>query len=146
MKVVFIFLVIVLVAGYMLYTNRPQMFTSQNESTIEVGTHTVRVEHARTLAEQSRGLMSRDHLDDDAGMLFEFPDTSVRSFWNKSTLIPLDVIWIREGKIIGISSLPSEEDGKTVTVSSPEPIDSALEVNAGWASKNFITEGAEVHP
>jgi uncharacterized membrane protein (UPF0127 family) len=52
------------------------------------------IELAITPAEQSRGLMYRDQLDPDRGMLFVFQTERIYPFWMKNTLIPLDIIWI----------------------------------------------------
>src|SRR4030067_2905399 len=54
----------------------------------------VRVELARTGQEHGRGLMFREHLDADAGMLFLYPAEDSRRFWVRNTLIPLDMIFI----------------------------------------------------
>lgn len=43
-----------------------------------------------------RGLMYREHLDEDKGMLFVFSSEGIHSFWMKNTLIPLDMIWINK--------------------------------------------------
>jgi len=56
------------------------------------------IELALTPEEQTRGLMLRQDLAEDAGMLFVFGDESETSFWMKNTLIPLDIVWISSGK------------------------------------------------
>ncbi|MBU1868391.1 DUF192 domain-containing protein [Patescibacteria group bacterium] len=56
------------------------------------------VELAVSPLEQSRGLMFREYLGEDEGMLFVYSQDSIHSFWMKNTLIPLDIIWISEGK------------------------------------------------
>lgn len=53
--------------------------------------------------ERSRGLMNVAQLDDAEGMLFVFKKTDVYPFWMKNTLIPLDIIWINEDKVVYIS-------------------------------------------
>lgn len=54
----------------------------------------VTAELARTEAERARGLMFRQTILPDQGMLFVFEETAVHSFWMKNTLIPLDMLWL----------------------------------------------------
>lgn len=54
----------------------------------------IQVELALTPQEHQTGMMFRDHLPPDNGMLFVFPDTQPRSFYMYQTLIPLDILWI----------------------------------------------------
>jgi len=56
------------------------------------------VELAKTREETVKGLMYRETLDQDKGMLFIFNEEREHSFWMKNTLIPLDIIWINEDK------------------------------------------------
>jgi len=56
------------------------------------------VEIADDSSERSKGLMGRESLDPDKGMLFIFDQESKHSFWMKNTLIPLDMIWINTDK------------------------------------------------
>ena len=61
------------------------------------------MELARTEAEREQGLMYRQKLDADAGMLFLFERAFPQTFWMKNTLIPLDMIFIGDrSKIAGI--------------------------------------------
>jgi len=64
---------------------------------------TVAVEVASTGPQREVGLMFRKHLDDNAGMIFVFPDSAPRDFWMHNTAIPLDMIFIRaDGRILRI--------------------------------------------
>ena len=76
------------------------------------------------------GLMYRDHMENDQGMLFIFPNTSMRSFYMKNTKIPLDIIYISEDlKIVSIqkNAIPMDE----TSLPSEAPAKYVLEVNAG---------------
>ena len=90
-------------------------------------------ELALTPEEQSCGLMFRDHLEPESGMLFVFPQEGVYPFWMKNTLIPLDIIWIDgEGKVVYISK--DAQPCKSVACPMMTPDREAkyvLEVNAG---------------
>ncbi|NNE57868.1 MAG: DUF192 domain-containing protein [Hellea sp.] len=66
-------------------------------------THNFLVEIADSDEEQSRGMMYRDSVSPDTGMLFEYADNTVVSIWMKNTGVPLDIIFIRtNGKILKI--------------------------------------------
>ncbi len=59
------------------------------------------VELAETQEKQALGLMFRDEMPDDHGMLFLFPGEARRSFWMKNTRIPLDIFYFEQGPRIG---------------------------------------------
>lgn len=65
------------------------------------GSTRVRVEIADTEALRERGLMGRTSLADDAGMLFQWPEDTMSSFWMKDTLIPLSVAFVSaDGRVL----------------------------------------------
>jgi uncharacterized membrane protein (UPF0127 family) len=65
----------------------------------------IRAELAVTPEQQRRGLMFRDALPPNGGMLFIFPDSSERGFWMYQTRIPLDIIWLDENRrVVEISA------------------------------------------
>jgi uncharacterized membrane protein (UPF0127 family) len=102
-----------------------------------------RVELAISDAEQEHGLMFRQHLDADAGMLFVNEAPRPRTFWMKNTLIPLDMIFISaDRRIVGIvenaepqTETPRRVDGLSQYV---------LEIGGGLASKLGIQAGQRV--
>jgi uncharacterized protein len=103
-------------------------------------THSFVVEMARTPAEQAQGLMFRTMLSDDKGMLFPFTDNRTASFWMKNTLIPLDIIFIREnGTIVNIAqnTTPYSLD----PVSSEAPVKAVLELRGGLTKEMGIKPG-----
>jgi uncharacterized membrane protein (UPF0127 family) len=113
--------------------------------TIETAGRTLsfRVELAISRDEQSRGLMFRQHLDADAGMLFVNDAPSPLVFWMKNTLIPLDMIFIgADRRIVGVveNAEPQTETPRRVNGLSQY----VLEIAGGLASKLGIQAGQRV--
>ncbi|HVU50896.1 MAG TPA: DUF192 domain-containing protein [Polyangia bacterium] len=104
---------------------------------------TFRVELARTEPEREKGLMFRDKLAPDAGMLFLFERPSVQTFWMKNTLIPLDMIFIGADRtIVGVVA---DAQPLTLTARSVgEPSQYVLEIGGGLAARLGIHGGARV--
>lgn len=117
--------------------------TKTKLSQIKIDKQTYNVEVASTPEEREIGLMNRNHLDSNTGMFFIFQNVSEVSFWNKNTLIPLDIIWILDNKVKGISSLRAISNG-SLSVSSPTPVSYVLEIPAGTALRNGIHIGSIV--
>jgi uncharacterized membrane protein (UPF0127 family) len=102
-----------------------------------------RVELARTEAEREQGLMYRQKLDADAGMLFLFERAFPQTFWMKNTLIPLDMIFIAtDRKIVGIVANAEPLTLTTRGVSTPSQF--VLEIGGGLSAKLGIREGQHV--
>jgi uncharacterized membrane protein (UPF0127 family) len=103
----------------------------------------VRVELARTEPERERGLMFRNQMDVDAGMLFLFPRPSPLSFWMKNTLIPLDMIFIdHDRRIVGIveNAAPETETARRVDGDSQY----VLEIGGGLSRTWGLRAGSTV--
>lgn len=106
-------------------------------------THEFVVEVARTPQEQAMGLMHRQSLAPDRGMLFPYDPPQVASFWMKNTLIPLDIIFIRpDGTITRIAE--RTEPMSLAPVPSFEPVSAVLEIPGGRASELGILPGDTV--
>ena len=117
---------------------------SQSDSMLTITTRDTRyvftIELARTPEEMERGLMFRDRLQSDHGMLFLFPDEREVSFWMKNTLIPLDLIFAdASGRILRIAerAVPLS----TELIPSQAPVRAVLEVNGGTAERLHIKVG-----
>ena len=101
------------------------------------------IEIADSKEERNQGLMYREHLDTDKGMLFIFEKEDIHSFWMKNTLIPLDMIWISEEMEI-VSIFPNAQPCKTKNCESIRPLKKAtyvFEINGGLAAE----KGIELH-
>lgn len=101
---------------------------------------------ADTPDEREVGLMHRDSLPENEGMLFLLDDEEVVGFWMKDTLIPLDIIFIdKDWKIVNIrhSAQPCTAE-PCESYFSDSPVRYVLEVNAGFTQRYGISEGASV--
>jgi hypothetical protein len=97
------------------------------------------VEIADSPEERARGLMFRDSLPADAGMLFVWPGDTLSPFWMKDTLIPLSIAFIdADGVILHIEDM--EPLDETLHVS-PKPYRYAVEANQGWFEEHGIEVG-----
>ncbi len=100
----------------------------------------VRVEIADTAAKREIGLMYRNHLDEDAGMIFAFAESAPRTFWMKNTEIPLDMIFAdADAKVVGIvaEAAPYTETPRVVDA----PAEYVLEVNGGFCARHHVAAG-----
>ena len=101
---------------------------------------TVAVEVASTGPQRELGLMYRKHLDDNAGMIFVFPNESPRNFWMHNTPIPLDMIFAdANGVVTGIVANAEPFSDKLLGVEGNSEY--VLEVNGGFCVKNGIKPG-----
>jgi uncharacterized membrane protein (UPF0127 family) len=107
------------------------------------GRPAVTVELARTPEDRERGLMYRERLAADAGMLFLFDESSDHEFWMKNTQVPLDMIFVGEdGRVVGVveRAEPFTLTGRGVG----RPSRYVVEVNAGWTAANGVRTGDRV--
>ena len=103
----------------------------------------VRAEVADDDAERQRGLMERDELADDAGMLFVFGREQQLSFWMRNTRVPLSIAYIAaDGRIVDIEDMEPFDD--RTQHPSAEPARYALEVNQGFFEERGIEVGDTV--
>ncbi len=101
------------------------------------------VEVVDTPETRAQGLMFREYLPADEGMLFIFEEELIYSFWMKNTLIPLDMIWINSDfEVVHIyeNAEPCEED-PCPSIDPGVPALYVLEVNAGKAREIGLSVG-----
>ncbi len=108
------------------------------------GAHrTFHIELARKPDERERGLMYRQSLDADAGMLFDFQSDQMVEMWMKNTYIPLDMVFIASnGNIVRIAADAVPQS--LAIISSGQPVRAVLEIKGGEAARQGITPGAKV--
>jgi len=102
----------------------------------------INTELAETPEKRSKGLMFREALGEEEGMLFVFETPAIHPFWMKNTLIPLDMIWIDSGK--KVVHVETAVPCTTMSCGSYTPSAPALyvvEANAGFVESNGIEVG-----
>ncbi len=104
-----------------------------------IGSKTYTLEIAADERSRDLGLMNRDHMGADHGMIFVFPDAAERSFWMKNTLIPLDIVFIDAGgKVVSKHTMkPLDEN----TTPSDGAAKYAVELNAGETATDGVKKG-----
>ena len=108
--------------------------------------HHFTLEVAQTPEQLERGLMFRDSMPANAGMLFLLGDEEIASFWMRNTFLPLDMIFIaKDGRITNIHR--NAAPGSTAIISSTALVTAVLEVNGGITQKLGIHAGDRIlHP
>ncbi len=106
--------------------------------------------------DRTRGLMFRESLSEDGGMIFLFKKPEMHSFWMRNTRIPLDILFIdKEGRITAIHTMPVEKPqgsqesdeaycDRLPGYSSVKPAIAAIEINAGMAATLNLKVGDKV--
>lgn len=109
---------------------------------IFIDSYKIKVELAVTQKQRQKGLMYRETLPENEGMLFVFPEEQIQSFWMKNTPIPLDVAFFdSDGYLLEIQSMQPYSEK---IHQSSEPAKYALEMNKGWFKKNNIKRYAKL--
>lgn len=112
----------------------------------QISGRTIELEVATTPRQLATGLMFRDSLESDRGMLFLFSESQEAKFWMKNTLIPLDMIFLHQGKVVKIieNVPPCEQDPCLGYGSSTILVDGLLELSSGMAAELKIEVGQKL--
>ncbi len=110
--------------------------------TLNAGIHVITAELAQTEEQREIGLMFRETMAANHGMLFVFERAGQQCFWMKNTLLPLDVAFIADnGTIVNTDRMkPRTLDAHC----SSKPVRFVLEMNDGWFAKRGITAGSKL--
>ena len=107
--------------------------------------HTLAVEIAETPEQQQLGLMFRELLPRNAGMVFVFPDDHRGGFWMKNTLVPLSIAFYDgSGTIVAILDMEPCDDDPCPTYAPGVVYRGALEVNRGLFADLGVTVGDRI--
>ena len=117
-----------------------ELIKASNDSTIIK----LDIEIADNEFETQTGLMYRDAMKNNRGMLFIFPDSRPRSFYMKNTRFPLDIIYLDANKQI-VSIQENAQPFNENSLPSNAPAKYVLEVNAGLANKWQLVVGDKIN-
>ncbi|NEQ44025.1 MAG: DUF192 domain-containing protein [Leptolyngbya sp. SIOISBB] len=110
---------------------------------VDLNGQIVGLEVAETPQQQATGLMARESLPDDRGMLFPFEPARPVSFWMKNVLIPLDMVFIHDGEIVAIAEDVPPCESTPCPTYGPENqlVDYVLELRGGRAAELELQVG-----
>ena len=122
--------------------------TDLKGATVKIGNDVFAVHVARTAIEKAQGLSGRESLGKDEGMLFLFDQPESLSFWMQGMKFPIDILWISQGKVQGITAnIPLDTTLIPKLYPPPKPVETVLEINAGETKRRniHIGDSVEIH-
>lgn len=122
----------------------PTQAQSPRPSTVQLtaGIHLITAEVAATDPTRMRGLMFRQSLPPNHGMLFIFDRKSAHCMWMRNTLIPLSVAFVEDdGTIVNIENMQPHDE---TSHCAKQPVRYALEMTQGWFAQKGIGAGARL--
>ncbi len=115
------------------------LFTNSKGDTITK----IDIEIADDDEQRTMGLMYRDKMDENQGMLFIFDTEELQAFWMKNTILPLDIIFVN-AKMEIIKIQRNAEPFSEKSLPSIKPAQYVVEVNAGYCERHGIKEGDKI--
>lgn len=119
-----------------------QAQTALPTTQLTAGIHLITAEVAANDPQRARGLMFREKLAPNHGMLFVFDAKTVQCMWMRNTLIPLSVAFIDDdGSIVNIEDMQPKTETSHCAA---KPVRYALEMELGWFAKRGLKGGARI--
>ena len=116
---------------------RPQ--TQLPRITLNAGMHLIQAQIAQNFEQRQIGLMWRQEMPQNEGMLFVFEQAAVQCFWMRNTLLPLTAAFVADdGTIVNLADMKPQSDESHC---SKKPVRFVLEMNQGWFAKRNIQAG-----
>jgi len=113
--------------------------TQLPRTTLKAGMHLIQAQVAQTPEQRATGLMFRQEMPTNEGMLFVFEQAAVQCFWMKNTLLPLTAAFVADdGTVVNLADMqPQSLDSHCST----KPVRYVLEMHQGWFAKRGIQPG-----
>lgn len=109
---------------------------------LTAGIHVITAEVAATHQTRMVGLMHREKLATNHGMLFVFEDKAQQCFWMRNTLVPLTIAFVDDdGTIVQLADMAPKSE---VSHCSEKPVRYALEMEQGWFARRGVAAGARL--
>lgn len=111
-----------------------------------VGQQELSVFVATTEEEKKAGLSGCEYLPKNSGMYFPYEEPKQAKFWMKGMLMPIDIVWIADRKVVGVEQNIAADFSpeNRIIYEAPQEIDAVLEIKAGGAAEWGIESGSEV--
>lgn len=136
------------IAAVFFGTSRFSQCRDFNEATVTVGDHVLKVAVAETQVEKTQGLSGCRQIPATSGMYFVYDQPITPQFWMKDMFVPLDIVWITGGRVLGVEANvppPSGPEATDLPRYRPlAPITGVLELSAGSAATYGLTPGTVV--
>ena len=142
-KTFIVILIIIFVGALILYL---VPFPQTKAHYVAIRGAMVKVEIADTPHRRAEGLRGRSYLPEGAGMAFFFDHSDDPAIWMKGMRFPIDILWVRDGKVVDMGEnvspvLPGTPDALMPQYRPDSVADMVLEVEAGFVQKNNIQRG-----
>lgn len=134
--IIFLFFIIFIV--FFIYLSK-----NNNQKIIIIANNKYKVEIAKTKKQREIGLSNKKKLNNSDGMLFIYSQPMQVDYWMKDMYFDIDILWIKENKVIGFEKNVSYLDQKEV-YHSPGSIDMVLELISGTIDKNNLKIGDNI--
>jgi uncharacterized membrane protein (UPF0127 family) len=118
---------------------------AKRQTSLVVGGRQLKLEVVKLPWQLQRGLSGRDDLPPDSGMLFIMPHRGIHSFWMKDMKFALDIVWLDDGLVVDLATLPAPTS--TAYIPRHDPVikaDRVLELKAGMAQKFGLKPGVRL--
>lgn len=147
MRIIFglIGLILLLVIAFFFTQSYFGFFTSKTTATVK--NHTFTVDVAKTSKDKEIGLSSKKTISSDYGMYFPFDKPDYYAFWMKNMNFPIDIIFLRDNKIVTIFSnvpAPASATDNLPLYQPEEPANAVLEIQSGLSKKYGLVKGDSV--
>ena len=116
-------------------------------NTLEINGKSITIEIATDSSQRTLGLSNRDSLAENSGLLFIFPDPGFHGIWMKNMRFPIDIIWLKDGKVVDMAlEVPLSENQISLPTYYPkEPANYVLEIGSGKAREWGIEIGTKIN-